>query len=95
MELVASLVNDRPEVARRLAERSAQADREIARAAALEFELKWLLQHARELPVVLVADDDSEFLRADIDATGDSYVLAACPRLADLMKGEIPSMGRL
>lgn len=101
MKMVARLAEKYPKEAARLAELSAAMTEERIRADANEYELRWVLGHAREMPVMVrrygtLGDGDfKDATKADPEDGPCDYVLADCTRLRALLKGELPEERRI
>jgi hypothetical protein len=97
MELVASLLAAKQnDAAARIAHLAASLDNERAERAKYEFEARWLLGHAQELPcraqVVAGDREDREVVLhsatpADPNLEPCDYVRRDCPRLRALLAG--------
>jgi hypothetical protein len=98
MQIVADLIAARKEqAAERFARVVAELEKERDARQRFEYEARWLLRHAKELPChveTLTGDrEDRELVvngatPADPNAGPCDYVLADCPRLVSLLKDE-------
>jgi hypothetical protein len=89
------------EAAQKIAELEAKLEEIEPRAHATEYELNWLVGRLRDKPVnpdaLEGAGSDNEKVitwKRVLDGKTSNYVAAQCPRLEQIMKGELPSLKR-